>query len=97
MTTQDGASTLACGEHLWFVHDAATIASTARPAACEMTRDMIGKLRRNHQHRYELPLLTAPVEMESQPVPMDPYALGLLLGDGCLTATTTPSFATADP
>ena len=28
---------------------------------------------------------------------MDPYALGLLLGDGCLTTTTTPSFTTADP
>ena len=28
---------------------------------------------------------------------MDPYALGLLLGDGCLTGTTTPSFATGDP
>ena len=28
---------------------------------------------------------------------MDPYALGLLLGDGCLTTTTTPSFATTDP
>ena len=58
---------------------------------------MIGKLRRNHQHRYELPLLSAPVEMEARPVPMDPYALGLLLGDGCLTTSTTPSFATADP
>ena len=28
---------------------------------------------------------------------MDPYALGLLLGDGCLTTPTTPSFSTADP
>ncbi|MEJ7716052.1 MAG: LAGLIDADG family homing endonuclease [Thermoleophilaceae bacterium] len=28
---------------------------------------------------------------------MDPYALGLLLGDGCLTTKTTPSFTTADP
>lgn len=27
---------------------------------------------------------------------MDPYALGLLLGDGCLTTSTTPSFTTAD-
>ena len=27
---------------------------------------------------------------------MDPYALGLLLGDGCLTGTTTPTFATGD-
>jgi phosphate starvation-inducible PhoH-like protein len=28
---------------------------------------------------------------------MDAYALGLLLGDGCLTGTTTPAFATGDP
>jgi phosphate starvation-inducible PhoH-like protein len=28
---------------------------------------------------------------------MDAYALGLLLGDGCLTGTVTPSFATGDP
>ena len=28
---------------------------------------------------------------------MDPYALGLLLGDGCITSATTPSFTTADP
>jgi len=28
---------------------------------------------------------------------MDPYALGLLLGDGCLTTSTTPAFATGDP
>jgi phosphate starvation-inducible PhoH-like protein len=27
---------------------------------------------------------------------MDPYALGLLLGDGCITTSTTPSFSTGD-
>ena len=37
------------------------------------------------------------MEFEPRDVPMDPYALGLLLGDGCLTTSTTPSFATADP
>jgi phosphate starvation-inducible PhoH-like protein len=96
VTAQDGGSTLACGEHLWFV----TTPDDRRHGEAgrvEMTRDMVGKLRRNHQHRYELPLVSAPVEMEIQPVPMDPYALGLLLGDGCLTTSTTPSFATADP
>ena len=30
-------------------------------------------------------------------VPIDPYAMGLLLGDGCLTTSTTPAFATKDP
>jgi len=96
VTAQDGGSTLACGEHLWFV----TTPDDRRHGEAgrvEMTRDMVGKLRRNHQHRYELPLVSAPVEMEIQPVPMDPYALGLLLGDGGLTTSTTPSFATADP
>ena len=38
-----------------------------------------------------------PVELEPQDVPMDPYALGLLLGDGCITTKTTPCSATEDP
>src|SRR5262249_19207690 len=50
-----------------------------------------------HQHRYELPLLSAAAEFEPRHVPLDPYALGLLLGDGCLTTRTTPSFTTSDP
>ena len=35
--------------------------------------------------------------MPARDVPIDPYALGLLLGDGCLTTATTPAFSTADP
>jgi phosphate starvation-inducible PhoH-like protein len=58
---------------------------------------MVGNLRRHHQRRYELPLVSQPVQFAPRPVPMDPYALGLLLGDGCLTGTVTPSFATGDP
>src|SRR5256885_15848667 len=57
---------------------------------------MTGRLRQAHQHRFELPVV-APVAMPERPVTMDPYALGLLLGDGCLTARTTPTFTTADP
>jgi phosphate starvation-inducible PhoH-like protein len=40
---------------------------------------------------------SAPVHLPYREVPMDPYALGLLLGDGCLSGATTPSFATLDP
>jgi phosphate starvation-inducible PhoH-like protein len=58
---------------------------------------MAGRLRAAHAHRFELPLLRAPVEFEALDVPMDAYALGLLLGDGCLTTKTTPTFTTADP
>jgi phosphate starvation-inducible PhoH-like protein len=58
---------------------------------------MIGRLRRNHQHRFELPVLSGPAKFAAVDVPMDPYALGLLLGDGCITGKTTPSFTTSDP
>jgi phosphate starvation-inducible protein PhoH and related proteins len=94
--TQDGGSTLCCGEHLWHVFSPED-RSRQKPGRVLETREMIGRLRRNHQHRYELPLVSAPVQFEPQPTPMDPYALGLLLGDGCLTTRTTPSFTTADP
>ena len=95
LTTQDGASTLCSGDHLWAV---ATRDDRRRgkPLRVLETREMIGNLRANHYHRYELPMHSAPVCFPHQPVPMDPYALGLLLGDGCLTGSTTPSSATAD-
>jgi phosphate starvation-inducible PhoH-like protein len=94
--TQDGASTLCCGEHLWAV---ATRDDRRRgkPLRVLETREMLGQLRAGHYHRFELPLISRPVELKSQRVPINPYALGLLLGDGCLTTSTTPSFATADP
>jgi phosphate starvation-inducible PhoH-like protein len=96
LRTQDGASTLCCGEHLWHVFTPED-SRRGKPGRVLETREMVGRLRRAHQHRYELPLLSAPAEFEPRDLPMDPYALGLLLGDGCLTATTTPTFSTSDP
>ncbi len=93
---QDGASTLCCGEHLWHVYTASD-RRRGKPGRVLQTQEMAGDLRSAHQRRYELPLLSAPAEFPAREVPMDPYALGLLLGDGCLTTTTTPSFSTRDP
>jgi phosphate starvation-inducible PhoH-like protein len=94
VTTQDGASTLACGEHLWAVktrHDA----HAGRGWRVVQTKDMIGRLRHAHYRNFELPLVRS-VEFDPQPTPIDPYGLGLLLGDGCITLSTSPSFATTD-
>jgi phosphate starvation-inducible protein PhoH and related proteins len=95
VTATDGSSTLACGEHLWAVKTASD-KRRGKPARILETREMIGDLRVFHQHRYELPIV-APVELPGSSVPLDPYALGLLLGDGCITGKTTPTFASADP
>jgi phosphate starvation-inducible protein PhoH and related proteins len=94
-SAQDGASTLCCGDHLWQVYTPED-RRRSKPGRVLKTEEMIGRLRRHHQHRFELPVLSAPAELGPRDVPVDPYALGLLLGDGCLTARTTPSFATMD-
>ncbi|WP_328696930.1 PhoH family protein [Streptomyces sp. NBC_00342] len=96
VSAQDGSWTLCCGEHLWTVRTAAD-ERRDKPWRVLETKEMIGNLRAAHARRYELPMLTAPVGFPERGVPMDPYALGLLLGDGCLTGSTTPSFATEDP
>jgi phosphate starvation-inducible PhoH-like protein len=95
VATQDGASTLACAEHLWLVTTRGD-RRHGKPGRVLETQEMVGKLRSAHARTYELPVV-APVEMVPSEVPMDPYALGLLLGDGCLTTSTTPSFSTHDP
>lgn len=76
--TQDGASTLASGDHLWSVyprHDG----RRGRSARVLQTKEMIGNLRAAHHHRYELPLLSAPVMFAPRPVPADPYVIGLAI------------------
>src|SRR5215217_4085042 len=94
--TQDGASTRACAEHLWFVRTPDDRKHGKRGRVVR-TQEIAGRLRRHHQHRFELPLVSKPVEFEPRDVPLDPYALGLLLGDGCLTTKTTPTFTMTDP
>jgi phosphate starvation-inducible PhoH-like protein len=94
VSTQDGASTLCCGEHLWAVATGDD-RRRGKPLRVLETREMLGQLRAAHYHRFELPLLSHPVEFPPREVPLDPYALGLLLGDGYLAAKT-PVFTTTD-
>jgi phosphate starvation-inducible protein PhoH and related proteins len=84
VAARDGAATLCSGDHLWAVATRGDL-RRGKPLRVLTTREMSGDLRANHYRRYELPLHSAPVRFPRRPVPVDPYALGLLLGDGCLT------------
>jgi len=95
VTAQDGASTRASGDHLWTVQTRSD-KRYGRPFKVLKTTDMIGKLRVAHQRQYELPMHSGPVRFPHRPIPMDAYALGLLLGDGSITDGQTPTFSTAD-
>ncbi|NUO99010.1 MAG: phosphate starvation-inducible protein PhoH [Nonomuraea sp.] len=94
--SQDGASVLASEDHLWAVRTRDDV-RRGKPWRVLETKQMIGDLRTGHHRKWEMPLLSAPVCFPSREVPLDPYALGLLLGDGCVTGSTTPSFSTGDP
>ncbi len=88
LTAGDGSSTLCCGDHLWAVKTASD-KRRGKPWRVLETKQMLGKLRAAHARRYELPMLSAPACHPEREVPMDPYALGLLLGDGCITEQAT--------
>ena len=90
VTTSDGASAECCDDHLWLVHTANDRwrgGSRVLPLA-----EIRPKLHRhscgNRIARWFLPLC-APIEFESAgDLPIDPYLLGLLLGDGCMKLKT---------
>lgn len=50
---------------------------------------------RHGQKNHEIPLVSSPVEIASTPVPIDPYLLGCLLGDGTISGGSI-HFCTAD-
>src|SRR5437016_5399632 len=95
VTATDRASTRCCADHLWAVLTPEDRWRGNGPRVLTL-REMLGRLRTAHQHRFELPMLSAPVRFAPCDMPLDPYALGLRLGDGCLAGSTTPAFATGD-
>ena len=84
VTTQDGASTLACGEHLWAVATRDDKRAGRTRTGSQTTREMIGQLRAAHYTGTSCRSSRAVAACAAGEVPMDPYALGLLLGDGCI-------------
>jgi DNA polymerase I-like protein with 3'-5' exonuclease and polymerase domains len=98
LTTSDG-ETECCDEHLWTVknkntHNAKWQTKTLREL---MDSGLMQKSKGSEygQAKYELPVRPI-VQFENQgELPIDPYVLGLLLGDGSFR-TTSPMFCSAD-
>ena len=96
VTFSDGASTRVTAEHLWAVQTQWLRESNSSKWQVRHTSDL-GPLRKSHKGgwRYSIPI-AAPVELEPRSVPLDPYVLGALLGDGCFTGTSI-LFINTDP
>lgn len=97
----DLSSTRCCSEHLWEVTTRnARVRSTRhkKPVVSEVLRlqDMLPNIviEKGHARRnYATPTIT-PCLFDPQDLPLDPYLLGVLLGDGCLSNNCR--LATAD-
>jgi replicative DNA helicase len=90
VTFSDGRSTECCAEHLWRVHYRAWRAPRV------LTTAQVGALlaRRRYRHRLWIDTVTA-VPGVDDGLPLDPWLLGALLGDGKLSGSSV-MFSTAD-
>jgi hypothetical protein len=88
----DGSKVVADGSHRWKFHHGATRAADAAVFTTEEARGVLAS-----GGRLYLPAITPPVFEPSGPMPLDPYLLGLLVGDGGTTEPSAVRFTTDDP
>lgn len=94
VTFTDGASVLCDGEHLWAVKDQNR--RTRHQSARILTLNQIVSegLAQGSGWRHFIPMVE-PIQFPVVSLPIDPYLLGVLIGDGGLTGGL-PSIASAD-
>jgi len=109
VTFNDGTKTLCDAEHLWSVN---TINQRNRKTKKDgeivylepdnsfkvmKTIDMINSVKvwNNRRLNYKVPNVL-PVEFNKKDLIIDPYLLGVVLGDGCITSSNQPHFVTKD-
>lgn len=94
VTFNDGATTECCDEHLWQVNSSVG-RRMGRPWKVQSLRDVRQSLHDAAGNRRHFIPMVSPVEMTPKDLPLDPYLLGFLLGDGCMMNHYT-HFSSAD-
>ena len=96
VTFSDGSSTKCCIDHLWHTQ---TIRERAagKPGDIRDLRTIRDTLKYgSSQKRNHMIPMVSPVEFTQREVPVEPYFLGVLLGDGSFRSRT-PRLSTSDP
>ena len=89
ITFHDGSSALCCKEHLWQVKRPIRL-SSAKTVTDVMSLQDIQQFLHQKQHNTKIPgyisiPLYDPINSEEIELPIDPYLIGVLVGDGCLS------------
>lgn len=90
----DGTWTECCDEHLWATQTLSEKRYNKKHSVKTLTQIM-GTLSNEHQKNHRIPV-NAAVNFNKKETPINPYLLGLLLGDGSLHESACVSFSTND-
>ena len=91
VTFSDNTKVKCCEDHLWEIHTK-TRGKLIRPLKWLLSNDQLGKQRKIN--KFWVPQ-TEPVQFNTQEVPIHPYVLGCLLGDGSISVGSV-NMASAD-
>lgn len=85
ITFKDGRKTKCCKEHLWNVTTKTTRSHNRGYKTIELQEMLKKPIKIKNDYNFRIPT-TKPVEFYSnKKLPINPYLLGALIGDGCLT------------
>ena len=95
ITFSDGSQTECCEDHLWAVKSYKIRSNSykkvnkkkikiEKPFEILQTKELINNLYHKDRLNYSIPI-TKPVQFNNNDLLLEPYFIGLLLGDGCLT------------
>ena len=92
----DGSSTECCKEHLWQTQTVPD-RTYGRAGTVKNLEEIMRTLRygRNSKRNHSIPM-TEPVPFAARPLPVDPYLMGCLLGDGSMVGGS-PTLSSDDP
>jgi superfamily II DNA or RNA helicase len=99
VTMSDGASTECCDRHLWTVRDSNTRRTKKgwKTISLQEIIDSGIRVKRSSKHkeyRWGVPV-PDPIEFSEKSLPIDPYLMGVLLGDGSISHNS--SITNGDP
>lgn len=84
VTFDDGATSLVDGDHLWSVATPSDL-HRRRPWRVVATKDLARDVRTKAGLRWHVPVVD-PVDYAGVDLPLPPYSVGALIGDGCLVS-----------
>ena len=90
----DGAWVECSADHLW---NTTTLYERRRKKgfSTKTTADISKNIKYSHAYNHQVPIV-APVQFEKKDLPIDPYVLGALIGDGCLHESASVTLTSVD-